>query len=54
VVVYPSLTDLPLTDLCDIGNLDEDLKLEVSSNGWSKEAEHILFEKFSREEHLNE
>ncbi|KMY49976.1 alcohol dehydrogenase catalytic domain-containing protein [Peribacillus loiseleuriae] len=44
VVIYPTLSDLPLTDLRELEKIDGMLAEEASKSGWSKKCEEMLFE----------
>lgn len=50
VIVFPHLPDLPLTDLRDLQKISSDLALKVGEEGWSKSAEELLFEIYTKGE----
>jgi L-sorbose 1-phosphate reductase len=46
IVIFPGLPELPLISLDEIGDYSSELESLVNSNGWSKEAEKLLFSIF--------
>lgn len=52
LVLYPQLSDLPMTSLENLGDISPELAAYVAANGWNRDAEKILYQAYAIQETL--